>query len=506
MFKLTPSELDCAKAAIEHHGYSTLLPTPPEWSDVVEHWPVLRRHLCNLDLEQYKPRKPLSVMAAKDEKSVRLIHLLHPEDMVLYTSLTLIVKNDIERVRLPRTKQRVYSYRASRENTRLYESVRDTHQEYLAQLLHKVERQRTRAVAVTDIADFYASVSQARLEGLLVAAAQTARAERAVELLVSTFAARFMGREGHGIPTGPLASRLLAEVLLNEIDKYLRSKGVDFVRWVDDYNIFAPSLASARTALLDLAAWLYDGELTLQAAKTHVMDRVTYIKNLLVDLEDKLPDREAILAELLQADYYEPDDLEGDVEELMDDLLAVQLLEALVDAISGEYPDYRVIGFVVRRLRNMRLDRRVADEVLEVLVENVDRLSPVIAVVAPLIVKLLPRGRMSKRVGKRLLRSMRYAAVDHHALWILTVFAEKGRRAFLDALFDIYRETESDVVKRYAVLAIAGSGGGVPIGRGELGRAPALVRLALLRGRDPRSDVALELEGKLEELVAEAHR
>ena len=77
----------------------------------------------------------------------------------------------------------------------------------------------------------------------------------------------------------------------------------------------------------------------------------------------------------------------------------------------------------------------------------------------------------------------------------------------MDALFDVYRSAQSDVVKRYAVLAIAGSGGSVSIGRGELARAPALVGLAFLKAGDLRSKkVGLKVEGKLEELVAEAHR
>lgn len=113
MFKLTAPELDCAKAAIEHHRYSTLLPAPPEWNDVAEHWPAIRSHLCDLDLEHYTPKEPLVITVAKNEMSVRFVHLLHPEDTLLYTSLTLIVKDDIESVREPRAKKRVYSYRAS---------------------------------------------------------------------------------------------------------------------------------------------------------------------------------------------------------------------------------------------------------------------------------------------------------------------------------------------------------------------------------------------------------
>ena len=502
MFQLTDSELDCAKAAIEHHGYSTLLPPPPEWDDLVDHWCVLREYLCSLNLDKYTPKEPLAIAVAKDEASIRIVHLLHPEDMVLYTALTLLVKDDIEGARLPRAKGRVYSYRASKTGTTLYASVRDKHREYMGQLRRKVARLRTKAVAVTDIADFYASISHAELLPLLSAAGRTRRVKKAAELLVSVFAAGIMTRCGHGIPTGPVASRLIAEVLLNDVDGFLESRRIDFVRWVDDYNFFAPSLASAKAILFDLAAWLYNKGLILQAAKTHVLDQDTYAKGFLVDFAEKFSEREAILTELLQAGYSGADDVEDDLDELMDDLLAVDLLETLVDAISnGEYVDYRVIGFVVRRLRNMPLDRRVGNEVLEVLVENIERLSPIIAAVAPLIIRLLSNRKMSKRIGKRLLRAARYARVDHHALWILTIFSQRGRRAFLDDLLDIYQRAESHVIRRYAVLAIAGSGGRVRYELQEWEEAPPLVRLALLKAGDLGSENSLTPKGKLEELV-----
>lgn len=503
MFHLTASELDSAKAAIDHHGYSTLLPSPPEWDEIAENWHPIRDYLSSIDLEEYIPHQPLLVVVPKDEKSVRIVHLLHPEDMLLYTSLTLIVKDDLEGVRLPRTRQRVYSYRASRRTTVLYDSVGDTHGRYIEQLKRKAGRPRTNAVAVADIADFYASVPQAELKRLLKAAARTQKVAQAAELLISVFAARLMSREGHGIPTGPLASRLLAEVLLNEIDKYLLSKKIDFVRWVDDYNIFAPSLASARTMLFELATWLYNNGLTLQAAKTTVLDRGSYTKRFLVDIEDRFSDKTAILEELLQIHGYGGDDLDVDVKAVKDDLQAVELLEALVDAILGDDSvDFRVIAFVARKLLRMTLDPTVGREVLDVLTENVEQLSPVIATVAPLIEVLLPNGRMPKRVGRRLLRSLRGAGVDHQAVWILAVFAEKGREVFLDELTSVYEEAESHVVKRYAALAIRGSGGTVSIGRGEWTRSPPLVRLALLRAGVLRNGRSLEPRGMLEELVA----
>lgn len=509
MFKLTAVELDCAKAAIEHHSYSTLLPRPPEWDDLTEHWPVVRSYLSNLNLEQYTPRKPLTITAAKDEMSVRLVHLLHPEDMLLYTSLTLIVKDDIESVRVPRAEQRVYSYRASQDGGKLYDSASNTHRRYMDRLKRKARRRSTKAVAVTDVADFYASVSQDQLRRLLKEAARTVRSAKAAELLLSVFAASFMARKGHGIPTGPLASRLLAEVVLNEIDKHLMSKRIDFVRWVDDYNIFAPSLVSGRVVVRDLASWLYNHfGLTLQAAKTHVLEKEEYAGRLLVGVEKELADRVEILAELSKYHDYDPDELIDDVAGLMDDRLAVELLEMLVvNVIWGdEGVDYRAMAFIVRQLRRRPLDHSLAREVLEVLVENIDQLSPVITQVAPLIAALLPRRKMPKRIGKRLLKSLQHAGVDHHAVWILTIFAGRGHDGFLDALIDVYREAQSHATRRLAILAIAKSGGSVPYDRADWEAAPPLVRLALLKAGNMRGKRSLKPQGVLEELVARASR
>lgn len=224
MFKLTTAELDSAKAAIDHHGYSTLLPTPPEWQDLTGHWLDVRNHIGSLNLDNYKPKKPIVVTVAKNEWSVRHVHLLHPEDLLIYTALTLIIKHDIEAARSPKTKRRSFSYRSSNRKGRLYKSTKDTYHRYTECLKRKSRKNRSRAVAVTDIADFYASISHVKLRELIHGSAQTRRSTNAFELLISPLATDFMPKPGLGIPTGPFASRLLAEILLTDIDKYLVSK------------------------------------------------------------------------------------------------------------------------------------------------------------------------------------------------------------------------------------------------------------------------------------------
>ena len=60
-----------------------------------------------------------------------------------------------------------------------------------------------------------------------------------------------------GIPVGPAFSIILAELTLNDLDRKVISNGYEFVRWVDDYFIFAKSYKELKILLLDMSAFLY---------------------------------------------------------------------------------------------------------------------------------------------------------------------------------------------------------------------------------------------------------
>ena len=461
MFNLTAEELDCAKDAIDHHGYSTMLPRPVEWQDLTDRWSTIRYRLSNIDLERYRPTRPIVITAAKSEESTRVLHLLHPCDMLLYTSLTLLLKDDIEATRIPTANQRVYSYRASSRGDRLYRTTRKMHDDYIERLKHSAARKKTKFVGVTDIANFYASISQKKIHDLLLDAASTEKNRIAAHLLVSTFADRLMTHRGRGIPTGPYASRILAEILLHDIDRYLVSKEVDFVRWVDDFNFFTRSFAASQRTILGLSRWLYEEhDLILQSAKTHVLDVKEYSSRLLLDLEDKLSGRTEILTLLLKYDVEESLD---DVDDVMDDLHAMELLEMLVDALAkSERVDYRVVDFAVRRLQRINLDRQIEEELLDILVENLQSLVPIIENVAKLMSCLCPRRkRRRQRIARRLLRSIDdIGAIDHYAVWILTIFVRDQRWGCVNELIDVFRRAESNAIRRYAALAVDKAGYG----------------------------------------------
>ena len=84
--------LDNAFAAINHHGYSAMLPEPIEWIKVKNKWTEIRDNIKEIDLDSYDPYKPMKIFAPKSRANIRVVHLLHPQDIIIYTALVLIVK------------------------------------------------------------------------------------------------------------------------------------------------------------------------------------------------------------------------------------------------------------------------------------------------------------------------------------------------------------------------------------------------------------------------------
>jgi hypothetical protein len=68
------------------------------------------------------------------------------------------------------------------------------------------------------------------------------------------------------------APRLLAHIYLYEIDEFLKTEALNnFVRWVDDMTIAAPSLTAAKHILRDLDQLLMTRGLRLNSGKTQVL-------------------------------------------------------------------------------------------------------------------------------------------------------------------------------------------------------------------------------------------
>lgn len=267
--KLTPALLHRALKAVFHHGYGTFLPEPPELKIVKANWATLVKELAAVDLDVYQGYEPILSFAPKTSRlNVRRVGLLHPYDMIFYTGLALNLKVAISKSRL--SSDKVFSYRT--EGTKTHELYRAASgwQDFRNAIAQRAASNSGCIVGVTDVADFYPRIYHHRLINALGVSSGAAMKDciRALEKMLD----RFSDGTSYGIPVGPPASRLLGEAVLIDVDSTLVSFGIDFIRFVDDYVIFAKRIQDAEYGIRVLGETLFRNHgLTLQTAKTKVV-------------------------------------------------------------------------------------------------------------------------------------------------------------------------------------------------------------------------------------------
>ena len=467
MFKLTIEELENARVAIERHGYSALLPEPPEWTSVRDHWDSISSYLSDIDLDVYVPHTPLRLFAPKDQLHLRPLDLLHPEDLIIYTGLVLLIKDDIEANRVSAKMRRVFSYRVDTNSScTLYKSTVGSHESYMSALSMKSRKNGVTHVAMADIADFFPRIYQHRLANIVKSVATSDRAKCVSRVLVDKMISRLMDRNSYGIPLGPFASRVLGEAILMDVDDHLLSQGVDFVRWVDDYNIFTNSLAAAQAQIRDLGEWLFrEHGLTLQSSKTKVLISSEYRRRVLASPEDEMTTKQDLAKDFLSdIDDYVDEIEESDLEDVLEIIQSEDLTSMLETTLSRDGTvDLRRVSLLLRRLTILSgAPEDTHRQALALLLERLAALSPIADVVSKYILSLKFCGKDDKRTtGATLLKFLKSHGLDKHeylAVWTLHIFASNAEWATRMQLLRLYTETHSEAIKRWAALALARNG------------------------------------------------
>jgi reverse transcriptase-like protein len=131
-------------------------------------------------------------------------------------------------------------------------------------------------IVVTDIANYYDSISYDHLRNIL-ADLSLAR-EHALDLLIFTLSCMlwqpdYMPRVPVGLPQSNLdAPRLLAHCFLFEIDDLLsHMNNIDFARYMDDMDVGVDTISDARIVLRDLDLALQTRQIRLNSGKTKIL-------------------------------------------------------------------------------------------------------------------------------------------------------------------------------------------------------------------------------------------
>ena len=415
---------------IGRYGDTDVLPFPSE-NHVMHDRPTDVANAINVvhqDLESALTRfgtAPVSTLAPAGYTGFRWVAQIDPLWNAYYLSLALFLAPRFETIRMPSSV--VYSHRLDPLHTdaRLFQP--NGFREFT--LASKRLADAASHVVVADIADFYSRIYHHRLENAMQDIPEAADVpDRVMSLLAS-----WGRRRSYGIPVGGPASRILSEILLNRTDQLLRAHGVNFIRYADDYRIFAGSQGEAFSLLALLSEILLSNEgLALTKAKTRISTSREYCAQLravdpdedtdeTVAPQDKSPSPDEIrrtraarsrklLGFSVRFDPYSP----NAVEEYEDLKRAVDGLD-LADLFMAELRKSRIDTTFTRkillavRFANPRTKALIASSVAD----NLELLAPLMPQVLMTLRNILAEADpdLSEEVRMKVFRSI---AVDSH--------------------------------------------------------------------------------------------
>ena len=441
MFRLTERSLDWALKHLRRYYDSDFFPKLPEITTLAHNWGAVKPKLMDLDLTNYGPRSPAILLAPKPNDNFRVVHQLEPIDAVIYAALIFEIAESVEDFRIPASEHIAFSYRITPTVDGSFFGRTTRWSDFISQTKQLANEHLDGFVFMADITDFYNQIYSHRVQNLVDEAGQGQFADHS-----KTIARFLMGvnkSTSRGIPVGPAASIVLAELVLADIDRKVLNYTRKFTRYVDDIRVFFNDKGDALNLAHELTRYLYSSHrLVLSSSKTRIMSTKHFLRDHFVDeeAEEQLV-RKAITAQKTEEAYeeivqeivesFDPYDPANEIVE--PDYAAIQSLvenehkfQILSDtykavfesALSGQGGDASLLRHVLKRASKYRI-RTLVPTVLK----NFDRLIPSVREVVLYLRKVLSVDTVENHADEiRRLWDSPYAKIPFVNTWLCFLF------------------------------------------------------------------------------------
>jgi Reverse transcriptase (RNA-dependent DNA polymerase) len=453
--KLTGDQLDRGLKAIQYHGCSDFFPDPPEFEIINAHWDEFRQLLIGTELVDYAPVQALELAAPKSNFYLRWATLLYPTDLIIFTSLVLAIRKPLEDSRQPLNSNRVFSFRLKGAPVEALYNDHPSHFEFQSHVLSRATSASPNSyIVLADIADFYPRLYQHKVRAAIDAAIYKTK-KRDYGFVIEEKLLRGFARDGasYGIPVGPAASRPLAEAALVEIDTVLLSRGIDFARYIDDFVMFSPDRRTAERSLRELGDLLHRQlGLSLQTRKSGILTCAEYVAKA---RRDDVGEADRAFDELVEDHFYDIDSFGDLTPEQQEEISLLDLEGILSGALSDDEPDYRKVAFILSKLSSLQ-----RPDVAEIVLGNLPKLYPVSHAVRDFFLDFdqlaaIEQKKVAESLLEPILGSKNLSDPPiFYSVWILDIFAHGDGWNHADKLLSIFANTQSDVIRRYAALAL----------------------------------------------------
>jgi Reverse transcriptase (RNA-dependent DNA polymerase) len=372
-------------------------------------------------------------------------------------ALVITIGEEIEARRVPPSVVFSYRYKPDPSSGSLFDKVVGWAQ---FQSTAKDMAQKCSFVLRCDISDFYPRIYHHRLENALRRATQKVEVAKRIMALVKGISAG----PSYGLPVGGPAARLLSELLLSSVDRLLISEGIRFIRFVDDYILFAESRERAHSALIRLNELLLTNEgLSLQKSKTRTLSSAEFLATSdfaeALDGEDPSDEQARLFRRLrIHYDPYSPTAAE-DYEALLAELSRFDLVGMLGRELAKSRIDEGLARRLVAAIKH--LPPHAQNDAVRSMIASLDLLYPIIPSVMQLCRVLLPS--LDLQVQEALYAAIRQlistdsyiTQVPCNLAFALRVLATDFSEEAELLLATVYKKSSSMMIRRDIILLMA---------------------------------------------------
>ena len=387
--------------------------------------------------------------------------LIAPFWNAFYLGLVISIAEKIEQQRIPTDENTIFSYRYGWNEEKATPFKHTTWSDYKKQCV--IHAKTHPYVLQTDIVNFYPSINHQQLQQDLTRIdTKNIAATRIMQVLHT-----FSNQLAFGLPVGGPASRILAELTLNETDKLLKSENFVFCRYADDFTIFCQDKTDAYKKLILLVQILAKQQLNLHKDKTKMMSSADFLEeNRYIDPDStgQQPsnDLKTFLLTFHFNPYIETDTAEqGTWNNAVNEMDIVALLKG---EVSKSSIDKTLTKQIISAVKALPIDQQV--EAIQILLDDRKMLllSPVFSNIIRLVrsqyekLPVAAQDHIDQRLVALFDNDSFLTRIEVNTSYLLQILAYRHTKEKEDLLIRMYNSGVNPYIKRQIIVAMANWG------------------------------------------------
>lgn len=446
--KLQDTSIKWAISHIKKQKDTDLFPSLKEYEILFENEEYLVNKMMEIEIENYNWQPYRRFIIPKDEYSYRVATQLDPIDNILIVALTYQYGNKIEEKRLPLEARKVFNYRFKPTLDGQMYDRKEAWKNFWNTSKEKVN-QYNFAVYI-DIADFYNRIYHHTLENQLIDCGFENKIIKSIKGMLQNTTQT----ASQGIPIGPHAMHLFAEMCLIPLDEKLVMKGYDYCRYSDDIIVFVNSKSEGQIVIYELAKVLDALKLNIQRHKTKIYTKEDFLQKCSDMLKDNpISELEEEMMGIINTYSTDPYALIGidNIDEVDKEVFSEERIENILMDYLTENKDYQGVKWFFRRLSNVGVDTAI-----NVTIREIDNLMPAISEIALYFSSIAQESNIVlEDIGEKLLKLLDNPIIKSNEFLQITIFnlfANTDRFNHIARLVELYNNS-SEYIKREIILA-----------------------------------------------------